>query len=106
MPDVETKLSFCGNHFMVYKSNIDAENIELFILSHVLVPPKQSIALMPFSSPIYYCSDYVNIVKYKHIISIYSMCTNSYVSRNFNRTNLLYIDGRPHTQWEHCRVHK
>ena len=63
VPDVGTKFSFCGNHFMIAKSNIDATNLGLFILSHVLVPPKQSIALMSFCGPIYCQPDYLNIVK-------------------------------------------
>ena len=50
---------------------------------------------MPFFGPIYYQSGYLNIVKYKHSISMYSMCMNGYVSRKFNRKNLLYLDGRP-----------
>ena len=53
VPDVGTKLSFCVNRFMIMKSNIDATNIGLFIISHVLVLPKQSLALMPFCDPIY-----------------------------------------------------
>ena len=28
---------------------------------------------------------------------MYSMCMNGYFSRNFNMTNLLYIDSRPHS---------
>ena len=51
---------------------------------------------MPFCGPIYCRSDYLNIVKYKHRISMYSMCMNGYVSINFNGNNLLYIDGHPH----------
>ena len=42
---------------------------------------------------IYFQSNYLNIVKYKHNISMYTMCMNDYVSRNFNRNNMLYIDG-------------
>ena len=95
MPDVGTEFSFCGNRFMIAKSNIDVANLGLFILSHVLVPPKQSVALTSFYFPIYFQSDYLNIVKYKHRISMYSMCMNGYVSGNFIRNNLLYIDGRP-----------
>ena len=66
--DVGTKFSFCGNHFMISKSNIDVANLGLFILSHVLVPPKQSVALVPLYDPIYCRSYYLNIVKYKHSI--------------------------------------
>ena len=105
MPDVGTKLSFCGNGFMISKSNINDASIGLFILSHVLIPPKQSIALMPFYILIYCQIDYLNIVKYKHNISMYSMHMNGYVSGNFNRRNLLYINGHPHT-WKYFRVHK
>ena len=46
--DVGTKFSFCGNFYMIAKSNIDAANFGLFIFSHVLVPPKQSIAFIAF----------------------------------------------------------
>jgi len=94
MPDVGIELSFCCNDFVISKSNIDAANLGLFILSHVLIPPKQSIALMPFWSPIYCRLDYLNIIKYKHIICMYSMCMNGYVSKPFNIKNLLYIDAR------------
>jgi hypothetical protein len=55
------------------------------------------MTLMPFFGPLYSCSNYLNIVKYKHRISMYSMCMNGYPSRNFNRKNLLHIDGRPRT---------
>ena len=80
VPDVGTKFSFCGNCFMIVKSNIEVTNLGLFILSHVLVPPKQSVVLVPFCGPIYCRYDYLNIVKYKNIISMYSMCMNGYVS--------------------------
>ena len=92
--DVGTEFSFSGYHFMISKSNIDVANLGLFILSYVLIPPKQSISLMPFCDPIYLQSYYLNIVKYKHIISMYSMYMNGHVFGNFNRKNLLYIDGR------------
>ena len=52
---------------------------------------------MPSCGPIYCQSDYLNIVKYKHNISMYSMCMNGYVYVNFKRRKLLYIDGHPHT---------
>ena len=90
---------------MIAKTNIDAVIIGLFIFSRVLVPPKQLVALMPVCGPIYYWYDYLNIVKYKHNISMYSMHMNGYVSGNFNRKNLLYINGHPHT-WKYFRVHK
>ena len=90
--DVGIQFSFCGNRFMIAKSNIDAANLGLFILSHVLVPPKKLVALTPFFGHIYYRSDYFNIVKYKYDISMYSMYMNGYVSWNFNRKNFLYID--------------
>jgi hypothetical protein len=95
VPDVGTKFSFCGNSYMISKSKIDVANLGLFILSHVFIPPKQSVTLMPFCGPLYSRSDYLNIVKYKHNISMYSMCMNGYASGNFNRKNLLYIDGHP-----------
>jgi hypothetical protein len=82
---------------MIAKSKIDVANLGLFILSHVFIPPKQSVALMPFCGPLYSQSDYLNIVKYKHIISMYIMCMNDYASRKFNMKNLLYIDDHPHT---------
>ena len=69
----------------------------MFILSHVYVPPKKLVALMEFCCPLYSQPDYLNIVKYKHSISMYSMCMNGYTARNFNRKNMLYIDGRPQT---------
>ena len=40
IPNVRTEFSFCGNRFMISKSNIDVANIGLFILSYVHVPPK------------------------------------------------------------------
>ena len=40
VPYIGTRLSFCGIHFMISKSNIDVANLGLFILSHVLVPVK------------------------------------------------------------------
>ena len=52
MSNVGTKLFLCGNHFMISKSIIDVSNIGLFILSHVLIPPKQSEVLIPFCGPI------------------------------------------------------
>ena len=61
--DVGTRFFFCGNSYMVAKSNIDATNLGFFILSHVFVPPKQSVALMPFCGPLYSRPDYLNIVK-------------------------------------------
>ena len=38
--DVGTKFLFCGNSYMIAKSNIDVSNLGLFILSHVFVPLK------------------------------------------------------------------
>jgi hypothetical protein len=99
--DVGTKFSFCGNSYMIAKSKIDVANLGLFILSHVSVPPKQSVALMPFCGPLYSRFDYLNIVKYKHNISMYSMGMNDYASGNFNKKNLLYIDGHP---WTHGNI--
>jgi hypothetical protein len=78
---------------MVSKSKIDVANLRLFIFSPVFYPPKQLVALMTFCGPLYSHLDYLNIVKYKHIISMYSMCMNGYASGKFNRKNLLYIDG-------------
>ena len=88
VPNVGTEFSFCGNSCMIVKSNIDVSNLGLFILSHVFVPPKQSVPLMPFFGPLYSWFDYLNIVKYKHNISMYSMCMNGYASRNINMKNL------------------
>ena len=51
--DVRVEFSFFGNSYMIVKSNIDVVNLGLFILSHVFVPPKQSISLMPFCGPLY-----------------------------------------------------
>ena len=93
--NVGIEFTFCGNSYIIAKSNIDAANIGLFILSHVFVLPKQSVALMPFCGPLYSRYNYLNIVKYKHSISMYSMCMNSYDSGRFIQKNLLYIDGRP-----------
>jgi hypothetical protein len=93
--DVGTKFSFCGNSYIIAKSKIDVSNLGFFILSHVSIPPKQSITIVPFFGPLYNRSNYFNIVKYKHIISMYSMCMNGYAYRNFNKKNLLYIDGHP-----------
>jgi hypothetical protein len=61
VPDVGTKFSFCGNSYMISKSKIDVANIGLFILSHVFVPPKQSMTLMPFCGPLYSRYNYLNI---------------------------------------------
>jgi hypothetical protein len=82
--DVGTKFSFCVNSYMIVKSKIDVANIGLFILSHVFVPPKQSVALMPFYGPLYSRSYYLYIFKYKHNISMYSMCMSSYTYGKFN----------------------
>jgi hypothetical protein len=97
VPDVGTRFSFCGNSYMIAKSKIYVVNLKLFILSHVFVPPKQSLALIPFCGPLYNQSDYLNIVNYKHNISMYSMCLNDYDFGNFNGKILLYINGRPQT---------
>ena len=70
VPDARIKFSFCGNSYMISKSKIDVANFGLFILSHVLIPPKQSIELIPFCGPLYSRFDYLNIVKYKHSISM------------------------------------
>ena len=69
----------------------------MFILSHVLIPPKCLVAPMPFCGHIYCWYDYLNIVKYKHSISMYSMCMDVYALERFNKNNLLYIDDHPHT---------
>jgi hypothetical protein len=95
--DVGTSFSFFVNSYVIAKSKIDVANLGLFILSHEFVPPKQLVALMPFCGPLYSRSDYLNILKYKHSISMYSMCMNDYVSINFNRKILLYINGHPKT---------
>jgi hypothetical protein len=51
--NVETKFSFCGNSYMIVKCKIDIANLGLFILSHIFIPPKQSITLMSFCGPLY-----------------------------------------------------
>ena len=83
--DVGTKFSFCGNIYIISKSKIDVSNLWFFILSHVFFPPKQIVALIPFFGPLYSLSDYLNIVKYKHSISMYSTCMNGYTFGNFNK---------------------
>jgi hypothetical protein len=95
VPDVGTKFFFCGNSYMISKSKIDVENLGFFILSHVFVTPKQLMTLIPFCDPLYSRSDYLNIVKYKHNIFMYSMCMHGYAYGNFNMKNLLYINGHP-----------
>jgi hypothetical protein len=92
---LEPNSLFCGNSYMISKYKIDVVNLGLFILSHVSVHPKQSLTLMPFFGPLYSWFDYLNIVKYKHNISMYNMCMNGYAFGNFNMKNLLYIDGHP-----------
>lgn len=106
VPNVGTRFSFCGNSYMIAKSKIDVANLGLFNLSHAFVPHKQLVTLMPFCGPLYIRTNYLNIVKYKYSISMYSMCMNGYASKNFNRKNMLYIDGLPRTHLEHCTVHK
>jgi len=63
MHDIRTEFSFCGNSYMIAKSKIDVANLGLLILSHVFVPPKQLVALMPFGGPLQSRLDYLNIVK-------------------------------------------
>jgi hypothetical protein len=104
--NVGTKFSFCGNSNMISKSKIDIANIVLFILSHVFVPPKQLVSLIPFCGPFYSQYSYLNIVKYKRRIYMYSMCMAGYASGNFNMKKLLYIRRSSMNSWEHCRVHK
>ena len=82
---------------MIAKSKIDVANIGLFILSHVFIPPKQLLTLMPFCCPLNRHYDYLNIFKYKHSISMYNMFMNDYSYGNFNRKNLLYFDSSPQT---------
>ena len=53
VPDVGTKLSFCGNNFMISKFKINASNLHFFNLLHVLVPPKNLVGHMPLYDPIY-----------------------------------------------------
>ena len=40
VPNFGPKFSFCGDSYMIAKSNIDVVNFGFFILSHVFVPPK------------------------------------------------------------------
>jgi hypothetical protein len=97
VPNVGIGFSFCDNNYMISKSKIDVAKLGLLILSDVFIPPKESTTLMPFCGPLYSQFDYLNIVKYKHIISMYSMYMNDYDSKNLNMTNLLYINSHPHT---------
>jgi len=97
IPNVGTEFFFCGNSYMISKSKIYVANLRLFILSHAFVPPKQSVTLMPFCGPLYSQYNYLNIVKYKHRISMYSMCMNGYSFGNINKKNLLYIESHPRT---------
>ena len=97
VPDVGTTIFFFGSSYMIVKSKINVENLRFLILSHVFVPPKKSLSLMSFCGCLYSRFDYFNIVKYKHIISMYSMCMSVYASGNFNKKNLLYIDDSPRT---------
>ena len=53
VPDVGTDFSFCGNSYMITKSNRHVSNLGLFIFSHAFVPPKKSVVLMPFCHPLY-----------------------------------------------------
>ena len=99
--DVGTKVFFCGDSYMIAKSNIDVSNFGLFILSHVFVPPKQSIALIPFCGSLYSIFNYSNIVKYKHNISMYSMCMNGYAQEKLG----LYRWSSTNS-WTHYRVHE
>ena len=39
VPNIGIEFSFCGNSYMISKSNIDVVNLELFILTHVFVTP-------------------------------------------------------------------
>ena len=45
---VRNEYSFCGNDYIIANSKIDATNIKSLIISHVFVPPKQSITRMSF----------------------------------------------------------
>jgi hypothetical protein len=51
---------------MITLSKMDVANMGLFILSHVFIPLKHSITLMPFCGPLSNWFDYLNIVKYKY----------------------------------------
>jgi hypothetical protein len=97
VPNVGTKFSFHGNNYMIEKSKIDVANLVLFILSRVFIPPIQSIALMSFCGPLYIRVNCLNIAKYKHSISMYSICMNDFHYENFDRKNLLYINNRSFT---------
>jgi hypothetical protein len=97
---------FFGNNYMIAKFKIDISNLIMLILSHVFVPQKKNNTYVILWS-FYSFNVYLNIVKYKNIISMYSMCMNGYASRNFNKKNLLYIYMIIHTHlWEHFKVHK
>jgi hypothetical protein len=56
---------------------------------------------MPFCGPIYSLFDYLNIVKYKHRISMYSINMNDYAYGNISKKNMLNIDNRP---WTHRNI--
>jgi hypothetical protein len=80
---------------MIPKSKIYVENLGFFMLSHVTILPKQSTVPCVIFFSLYNQFDYLNILKYKHNISMYSMCMNGYVLGNFNRKKRLLIDGHP-----------
>jgi len=82
---------------MISKSKIDVANLGLCILSNVFLPPKQLVALIPFYGHFYSWIDYLNIVKYKHSIFMYSMSMNGDAWGKIYIKNLLYIDGHPYT---------
>jgi hypothetical protein len=97
MLDIRTEFSFCGNNYMIFKSKIEAANLGLFIISHAFLFTKQSIAHMPLCGPLCSLFDYLNIVEYKHNISMHGMYMMDHAYGNFKRKNLLYIHGRPPT---------
>ena len=80
VPDVGNEFSFFGNSFIIVEFKIDFAKLGLFMLSHVLIPPKQAVVLLPFCGPLYCWSDYLNIIKYNRNISMYNTRMNNYAS--------------------------
>jgi len=92
IPNVGNEFSFCGNTYVISKSKINVSNLRFLVLSHVFVPWKWLVTLIPFFVPLYNRYDYLNILKYKHSISIHKMCKNGYSSKKIIRKTLLFIN--------------
>jgi hypothetical protein len=67
-------------YYVISNFKIDVAKLGLFIPSHMFVPPKHSVDLILFCIPFYSHYNYLNIVKYKHNTSMYSLCMNGYAS--------------------------